>query len=133
MSTILHEAKFFLTYEVLNASYLGVPQARQRFFMIGKLGEEDGFIREEMLSNHSEIPMTVKDYFGDELDLDYYYTHPRSYNRRAIFSVNEPSSTIRGVNRPIPKTYKKHPADKSEPNEGIRALTTAERSLMLTP
>lgn len=121
-----------LTYEVLNASYLGVPQARQRFFMIGKLGEKDEFIRAEMLSNHSQTPMTVKDYFGDELELDYYYAHPRSYNRRGIFSVNEPSSTIRGVNRPIPKTYKKHPADKSAPNGDIRALTTKERSFIQT-
>lgn len=121
-----------LTYEVLNASYLGVPQARQRFFMIGKLGEEDGFIRDELLSNHSDKPMAVKDYFGKDLDLEYYYAHPRSYQRRAIFSVNEPSSTIRGVNRPLPKTYKKHPADKSEPNEKIRALTTEERSYIQT-
>lgn len=129
---IFKQGGYGLTFEVLNASYLGVPQARQRFFMIGRLGEKDGFIREEMLSNHSDYPMTVKDYFGDELNLDYYYAHPRSYNRRAIFSVNEPSSTIRGVNRPIPKTYKRHPADKSEPNESIRALTTKERSLIQT-
>ena len=33
---------------------------------------------------------------GDSLDIDYYYAHPRSYNRRAIFSVDEPSSTIKG-------------------------------------
>jgi DNA (cytosine-5)-methyltransferase 1 len=129
---IFKRGGYGLTYEVLDASYLGVPQARQRFFMIGKLGEEDGFIREEMLSNRSETPLTVKDYFGDRLSLDYYYAHPRSYNRRAIFSVHEPSSTIRGVNRPIPKTYKKHPADKSAPIEGIRALTTKERSMIQT-
>lgn len=130
--SILKEGGYGLTYEVLNASFLGVPQARKRFFMIGKLHEEDGFIRNEMLSNHSKNPMTVKDYFGDELKLDYYYAHPRSYNRRAIFSVNEPSSTIRGVNRPIPKTYKKHPADKTEPTKHVRALTTYERSLIQT-
>ena len=38
--------------------------------------------------------------------------HPRSYARRAIFSVDEPSATIRGVNRPIPIGYKFHNADK---------------------
>ena len=129
---ILKKGGYGLTYEVLDASYLGVPQARRRFFMIGKLEEEDGFIRNEMLSNHSDEQMSVKDYFGSDLDLEYYYAHPRSYSRRAIFSVNEPSSTIRGVNRPIPKNYKKHPADKSKVTPKIRALTTYERSLIQT-
>jgi len=130
--SILKKGGYGLTHEVLDASFLGVPQARQRFFMIGKYDEEDGFIRNEMLANHSDNPMTVKDYFGKGLDFDYYYAHPRSYKRRAIFSVNEPSSTIRGVNRPMPATYKKHPADKSEPSTKVRALTTHERSLIQT-
>lgn len=129
---VFHQGGYGLSYEILNASFLGVPQKRQRFFMIGKLGERDGFINKEMTSNHAENPMTVKDYLGEDIDLDYYYAHPRSYNRRAIFSVNEPSSTIRGVNRPIPESYKKHPADKCEPGDDIRALTTKERSLIQT-
>jgi len=85
-----------------------------------------------LLENHSNKQMTVKKYFGDQLDLDFYYAHPRSYKRRAVFSVNEPSATIRGVNRPIPKTYQKHPADKSSITSSIRALTTKERSLIQT-
>lgn len=129
---ILKKGGYGLTYEVLNASLLGVPQARKRFFMIGRIGEKDGFLREALLSNQSEKPMTVKDYFCDDIDIEFYYAHPRSYNRRAIFSVNEPSSTIRGVNRPIPKTYKKHSADKCEPDGNVRALTTKERSLIQT-
>ena len=58
--------------------------------------------------------------------------HPRSYNRRAIYSVNEPSSTIRGVNRPIPKTYRPHPADKTDNLGAVRALTTRERAHLQT-
>jgi DNA (cytosine-5)-methyltransferase 1 len=58
--------------------------------------------------------------------------HPRSYNRRAVFSIDEPSATIRGINRPIPENYKKHPADKADISDGVRALTTRERGYLQT-
>jgi DNA (cytosine-5)-methyltransferase 1 len=59
--------------------------------------------------------------------------HPRSYNRRAVFSIYEPSATIRGVNRPIPENYKMHRADKADVGDGcVRALTTKERSYIQT-
>ena len=76
--------------------------------------------------------MTVYDYLGDALGTEYYYMHPRNYARRAVFSIHEPSATIRGINRPIPQNYKKHPADKSEINENVRCLTTKERSYIQT-
>jgi DNA (cytosine-5)-methyltransferase 1 len=52
--------------------------------------------------------------------------------RRGIFSIYEPSATIRGVNRPIPKGYRKHEGDTVEVSEGVRPLTTKERSLIQT-
>jgi len=76
--------------------------------------------------------MTLFDYFGDSLGLTYYYRHPRSYMRRGIFSIYEPSPTIRGVNRPIPDNYKKHKGDPVAVNHEVRALTTKERSLIQT-
>ena len=47
---ILRNAGYGITTQVLDASYCGVPQARHRFFMIGKLGEEDGFLTEKLIS-----------------------------------------------------------------------------------
>ncbi|WP_018479347.1 DNA cytosine methyltransferase, partial [Pontibacter roseus] len=129
---ILKSCGYGITSMVLDASYLGVPQARKRFFLIGHLHSMDGFMHDELLRNQSSMQMTLHDYLGDSLGTDFYYMHPRSYNRRAVFSVYEPSSTIRGVNRPIPDNYKKHPADKSEINNNVRALTTKERSLIQT-
>ncbi|MDC0338963.1 DNA cytosine methyltransferase [Flavobacteriales bacterium] len=129
---LFDKAGYGLTCEVLNASYLGIPQARKRFFMIGKLDEKHDFLKADLLKNHSAKPMSVKEYFGNKLDIDFYYAHPRSYKRRAVFSVHEPSSTIRGVNRPIPKGYSKHSADKSEITEYVRPLTSKERSLIQT-
>ena len=76
--------------------------------------------------------MTVKDYFGDKIDIEYYYRHPRSYARRGIFSVNEPSPTIRGVNRPLPSGYTLHHNDPVKSLDGIRPLTTEERARIQT-
>ena len=59
------------------------------------------------------------------------YRHPRNYCRRAIFSVYEPSPTIRGVNRPVPPNYKRNHLDTADPAE-VRALTSYERSRIQT-
>ena len=46
--------------------------------------------------------------------------------------MDEPSPTIRGVNRPIPRGYKLHSGDPVNTLEGIRCLTTKERSIIQT-
>ena len=130
---IMKNAGYGITRCVLDASYCGVPQSRHRFFMIGKLGEKDNFLLDALLNDLSDKPMTVYDYLGDKIDTEFYYMHPRSYNRRAVFSVHEPSATIRGVNRPIPEGYKMHPGDKADVKDGcVRSLTTKERSYLQT-
>lgn len=129
---IFKEAGYGLTQIVLNAALCGVPQKRKRFFLIGRLGAEDDFLLPYILQNLSKREMTVKDYFGDKIDVDYYYRHPRSYARRGVFSVNEPSPTIRGVNRPIPNGYTVHANDPVDSLDGIRPLTTKERSMIQT-
>lgn len=129
---VFREAGYGLTQSVLDASLCGVPQKRKRFILIGKLGEVDGFILNELKNNLATRPMTVADALGPNLDFQFYYRHPRSYARRGIFSVNEPSPTIRGVNRPLPAGYVIHPADPVDNLDGIRALTTLERSRIQT-
>ncbi len=129
---IFKRAGYGLSQHVLDASYCGVPQKRLRFFLIGKLREMDGFLEPFINSCLSSKPMTLRDYFGDSLGIEYYYRHPRSYLRRGIFSIDEPSPTIRGVNRPIPDGYKIHANDPVCTKEGIRPLTTLERSYIQT-
>ena len=121
-----------MTACVLDASYCGAPQARERFFLIGSRGVSHNFLLEHLKNNLSPSPMTMRDYFGNELGIDHYYRHPRNYNRRAVYSLDEPSATIRGVNRPIPKGYNKHDGDPVEITEKVRPLTTKERSLIQT-
>ena len=121
-----------LSYTVLDASLCGVPQKRKRFVMIGELYGKDNAITPFLFENLAKKEMTLEDYFGDSLGIQAYYRHPRSYARRGIFSINEPSPTIRGVNRPMPKGYKLHSGDPVSSLEGIRPLTTLERSYIQT-
>lgn len=129
---ILTDAGYGLSWQILDASLCGVPQKRKRFFMIGKLGEKDDFMRPFLTEGLSDKPMSVRDYLGDSLGIDYYYRHPRSYVRRGIFSIDEPSPTIRGVNRPMPAGYQIHDNDPVKSKDGIRPLTTKERSYIQT-
>lgn len=129
---IFKKAGYGLTQIVLDASHCGVPQKRKRFFCIGALNEADDFAKEFLLKNVSEHSTTLREYFGNSLDFEYYYRHPRNYSRRAVFSIDEPAPTMRGVNRPVPKGYPGHPNDACKLNESVRALTTLERALIQT-
>ena len=129
---ILKSAGYGLTEKVLDASLCGVPQKRKRFFCIGELGGKDDDLKTYLEANLSKKPTTIRDYLGNSLGIEYYYRHPRSYQRRAIFSIDEPSPTIRGVNRPIPKTYQQHPGDVASLTPDLRPLTTRERSYLQT-
>ena len=130
--TLFKAAGYGLTETILDASLCGVPQKRKRFICIGVLNRADNELKEVVASRLGTKSTTLRDYFGNTLDFEFYYRHPRNYNRRAIFSIDEPSPTIRGVNRPVPKGYPGHPNDACELNENIRALTTLERSLIQT-
>ncbi len=129
---VFKSAGYGLTETVLDASLCGVPQKRKRFICIGILDGEDDELQSAITSKLSSNATTLRDYFGNSLDFEFYYRHPRNYSRRAIFSIDEPSPTIRGVNRPVPKGYPGHPNDACELNDDIRALTTLERSLIQT-
>lgn len=129
---IFKKAGYGISYQVLDASFCGVPQARKRFFLVGHKHSADGFLNPYFAKNLSSKPMTLFDYFGKSLGVEYYYRHPRSYARRGVFSIYEPSPTIRGVNRPIPKGYPKHEGDPVEISDKVRPLTTKERSLIQT-
>lgn len=126
------DSGYGLTEIVLNASFCGVPQRRKRFIMIGHKGEKDEFMTDILEKRQSSKELSVAEYFGNQIDIEYYYRHPRSYARRGIFGINEPSPTIRGVNRPMPTGYKLHPTDPVDSLEGIRPLTTKERSMIQT-
>ena len=129
---IFKRAGYGLTTQVLDAAYCGAPQSRKRLIVLGQLGAKDGFLDDALLSGQTKEPMTLRQYFTDNLPFEHYYRHPRSYARRGVFSVDEPSPTIRGVNRPIPKGYPGHAGDPVPISQNMRALTTHERACIQT-
>lgn len=129
--SILEDRGYGITETVLDASYCGVPQRRKRFFCVALFGRQHDLLADYFADEPSLTPMSVADYFGDAIDTEFYYRHPRNYSRRAIYSIHEPSATIRGVNRPIPPNYTGHHLDAAS-REAARPLTTQERSRIQT-
>lgn len=129
---MFRQSGYGLTVKVLDAALCGVPQQRKRLFIIGEFGGQDGFLDASLDAHLAERPMTLRDYFGETLGLEFYYRHPRSYARRGVFSIDEPSPTVRGVNRPLPTGYPGHAGDACPVHAGIRPLTTKERSMIQT-
>jgi DNA (cytosine-5)-methyltransferase 1 len=121
-----------LTGKILDASYCGCPQIRKRFFCVGLFDKPDNVLMPYIEKNIPKKQMIISDFFGKNIDTNYYYRHPRNYCRRAVYSIDEASPTIRGVNRPIPQGYPGHPSDPVTVSEGVRPLTTLERSQIQT-
>ena len=130
--SILEEAGYKFTEMVLDASLCSVPQKRKRFILIGDRELEPDAYKAVLLEGLSTHPMTVREHCGDLIGVEYYYRHPRSYVRRGVFSIDEPSPTIRGVNRPIPQGYRSHHGDRCLDLSSVRPLTTRERSYIQT-
>lgn len=126
------QAGYGLTIKVLDAAYCGAPQLRKRLIVLGSMGERDGFLDDALEAGLSTEPMTLRKYFRNRLSFEHYYRHPRSYARRAVFSIDEPSPTIRGVNRPVPRGYPGHEGDSKTLDSTVRSLTTQERSRIQT-
>lgn len=129
---IFRDNGYGLTTMLLDASYCGVPQVRKRYFVIGELDGKDNFLSKYLKESLSSKPMTIHDYLGDSLGTEYYFRIPTNYSRRGVYSIYEPAVTVRGVDRPIPKGYKKHAQDPVEIGPQVRALTVRERSYLQT-
>jgi DNA (cytosine-5)-methyltransferase 1 len=125
---LIKKAGYFLEGPfVLDAVHYGVPQFRKRLFFIGFLdGRKPLFFPTPLPSQEwKTVRQALPDY-----EYEWYYRHPRTYGRRAVFSVHEPSPTIRTVNRPMPPNYKRHPRDAPYIDGQVRALTADERAIL---
>jgi DNA (cytosine-5)-methyltransferase 1 len=131
------KAGYGLTEVLLDANKCGVPQKRKRFFCIGALNTPQGFLYGNIFKHYTSNGITVRDYFdknGYTLNIDVYYRHPTTYARKGIYSVDKASPTIRGVNRPKPASYNRHPNDDvaEEKMANVRQLTRRERAYIQT-
>lgn len=121
-------AGYGLTELVVNASYYGVPQDRNRFFCIGRLDERDDFLRSAILSAASPKQMVVRDMlnpkeFPDDKELlkkGTFFARPwmgksGEPNGRGVRSIDEPCATIaRHTHQPVGDAYIPHPDDAAE-------------------
>jgi DNA (cytosine-5)-methyltransferase 1 len=66
---MLKKAGYGLTEEKLDASYYGVAQARERFLLIGCLGECDGWLKDQIVAAKSTERTTVADVLGPDFGM----------------------------------------------------------------
>ena len=108
---MLKRAGYGLSESRLNASYYGVPQSRRRLFVVGRLGERDGFLQSAIATKASAAPMTLRQFFGSAVPEAVFFP-ATSDARRSFFSADESAPTIRERSiRPLPEGHRYHPAD----------------------
>ena len=130
--SILEQAGYTCDHVVINAALYGVPQRRKRMFCFGAANKLfAGRVIDHLSDMAADHELTVREYMGREINTDFYFVHPRTYARRAIFSIDEPAPTMRGQTRPLPSTYRLHCRDAGSIDQ-TRALTTYERARIQT-
>jgi DNA (cytosine-5)-methyltransferase 1 len=135
--SILKRAGYGLTESKIDASRYGVPQSRRRLFVVGRLGERDGFLASAIAVAAAPQPMTIRDLFGAEtppamlspaawsargsvcgedetlIANGYVYSRPVRAGR-GVRSIDEPFPTVTRTawERPTPRYLgAPHPAD----------------------
>ncbi|MFC4171514.1 DNA cytosine methyltransferase [Microvirga sp. GCM10011540] len=135
--TVLKRAGYGLTEQIVDASEYGVGQARQRFIVVGRLGEADGFLDEAIEAAKSKRPTTVRDMLGDDVGVhpggDYppdtrvFFVRPFK-NGRGVRSIDEPCpSIIRTTGEKASRNYRPHPHDIA-PHDKVPPLTSEQLS-----
>lgn len=108
---MLKRAGYGLSESRINAAYYGVPQSRRRLFVVGRLGEKDGFLQSAIAARASAAPMTLRQFFGSAApEAPFLSATPDA--RRSFYSADESASAIgeRSV-RPLPEEQRYRPAD----------------------
>lgn len=136
--SMLKRAGYGLSESKINAAHYGVPQARRRLFVIGRLGERDGFLQSAIASAASSDPMTLRDFFRQAVP-DAPHFQSRMPSKGSVWSADEVAATIKfSSGRPIPATHRIHPDDAaliqngfvySRPLRGGRGVRTIDEPI----
>ncbi|WP_377296104.1 DNA cytosine methyltransferase [Rhizobium sp. SGZ-381] len=115
--SIWKRAGYGLTEILLDASYYGTPQARQRYFCIGRLGEVDGFLESAIIDAASKNQVPVRsildpDRFPDDAELirrGGYFVRPYT-GGKGVHRLDRPAPTIIRSSTGKPnKAYRENP------------------------
>lgn len=102
--SILRNSGYGFTECALDASYHGVPQTRKRLFVIGRIGERDGFLTSAIKIAKSEKQTVISDVLGS--DCPPIFLYPRFRLNKSIWLSKEPAPTIIASSlRAIPDTH----------------------------
>lgn len=102
---LLQRAGYGFTECKLDASYYGVAQARKRLFVIGRLGERDGFLTSALMAARSDRQTTLRDLFGEDCPPSI-FLYPRFRRNKSVWMADEPAPTIIASSlKPIPDTH----------------------------
>lgn len=88
---MLKKVGYGLTECKLDASFYGVPQTRKRLFVVGRIGESDGFL-DSALSDARALTQKV---LGDLFDVPEGFVYSRPFRAgRGVRSLSEPFPTV---------------------------------------
>jgi DNA (cytosine-5)-methyltransferase 1 len=124
----IFDKKYRVEVKILDAVDYGVAQFRKRPFLVGFLDGNSAlglFPKQLPPDKRKTVRQVLKKY-----EYEWFYRMPRHYGRKAVYSVDEPSPTIRTANRPMPSTYRRHPKDAPFKEGQVRALTPEERAMI---
>jgi DNA (cytosine-5)-methyltransferase 1 len=116
---MLVRAGYGLTEIKVDASYFNVPQRRKRLIVIGRLGEQNGFLNSALAEAQSIERMSLRKILTDhpeDVALDktgFFFTRPYR-DGRGVFSIDEPTPSIIRTTREKPRPkylLHPHPAD----------------------
>ncbi|RED25791.1 DNA (cytosine-5)-methyltransferase 1 [Rhodopseudomonas thermotolerans] len=124
---IIVKAGYGLTEARLDASFYGVPQRRRRLFVVGRLGEQHGFLDSAIAAARSERAMTMREMLTNDVEdlrllrAGAFFTRPY-YEGRGVRTLDEPAPAVIRTSRERPRPkYLKNP----HPDDPISAIDAA--------
>jgi DNA (cytosine-5)-methyltransferase 1 len=149
--TLLKKAGYGISESKINCSYYGLPQARKRLFVVGRLGEQDGFLQSEIAKAATFYPMTVAQAFAPASPTKFphpFFTRPKSkasdiirrkghiytrpqHNGIAVRSISKPYPTITQTSaEPISNKFRAERVAHSKDSAPLDAAAPVDQEIL---